>query len=316
MRVATAKNFCKGFLLVDWSEPKELRGVGTLGNDSWRLFCGWSEGPAWQQLDIADCTVRKYQLWLKHEHSRLGSGLHNHPPQSMDGLECESSNQKTTKRRSREASKSSSRVGGKSLSAVPTGAMQCSKLSPTNDQSKASTALKYCASASGRVLRARKCRHEQEEMANRGKNVQEVRKSAKMQRERNCKVAKQAGNPPKPRHKSNTARRKISPGKKGALTSGKMTSPRRPPGLQRNSNRKASAGQKKPLRRSMVGKMASPSQRTSGLKSRDSDSSIQKHGRSITVVARHSQAGRGSVLRVTRSVVRRFGVPESRWFLA
>ena len=48
------------------------KGVGTLGNDSWRLFCGWDVGPVWHSLHIDDSNVRHYQRWLITSHGLAG----------------------------------------------------------------------------------------------------------------------------------------------------------------------------------------------------------------------------------------------------
>ncbi|XP_062522214.1 uncharacterized protein LOC134196998 [Corticium candelabrum] len=70
LRVSSSQECCRGFLLTNWMEPIELKGIGEFGNDSWRLFCGWPEGPHWTLLKISDRTCAGYHKWLVNYHKK------------------------------------------------------------------------------------------------------------------------------------------------------------------------------------------------------------------------------------------------------
>jgi methyl-CpG-binding domain protein 4 len=49
------------FLEKDWSEPKELYGLGKYANDAWLIFCAGR----WEDVEPKDYALNFYHAWLK-----------------------------------------------------------------------------------------------------------------------------------------------------------------------------------------------------------------------------------------------------------
>jgi hypothetical protein len=56
--------------LVQWTDPKDLHGVGQYGSDAYRIFCRGD----WRDVNPADKDLAKYHAWLVATNGE-GTGL-------------------------------------------------------------------------------------------------------------------------------------------------------------------------------------------------------------------------------------------------